>query len=113
MIRLVCTDFDQTVFDAEGPGGIAPPLVRWLRAAQKRGARWLICSGREYPQLIVNELLKTRCVMPDFIVTGEREIYELAYDRFVPHLQWNQKCRAEHDEFFRRARETFDRISHW
>lgn len=115
-ILIVCTDFDGTIFDHDCclESAIARSLLRWLHQAQSRGTRWIISSGRESPRPIVEQLALRSAPYPDFIVTGERHIWQRdSGDRFISNVAWNQRCHNDHEVFYENSQTLFEDIRDW
>jgi HAD superfamily hydrolase (TIGR01484 family) len=112
-IQLISTDFDGTLHS----GFESPPIPRVVERAlaelQRRGAKWIINTGRDLASLL-EELAKAQLsIRPDFVVVVEREIYRLQESEFVSVRDWNDQCAREHDALFREVRPAVPEIERW
>jgi HAD superfamily hydrolase (TIGR01484 family) len=112
-IKLVCTDFDGTLF-AEFEN---PPVPRRLEALlarlQAEGSKWVINTGRDLSSLLETLGRAHLSIKPDFLVLVEREIYRHISGAYVEHGDWNQRCHSAHAELFRKVRDDLPRITDW
>ena len=114
MIRLIGTDFDETVHYTRGRRRFDAELLEWLRAAQAAGTKWAVLSGRELNRNFTDKLQRLRgSPMPDFIVTIEREIFVRHNGCYHPDTKWNEHCRAVHDELFAREVDLIRALRRW
>jgi len=99
-LRLVCTDFDGTIADAEG-SPISPEFFERLTAWRRRGkVYWVINTGRTFDSL-QEELLRRKVpIWPDWAVSIEREIWLVRDRRGIGWFEWNRKCELLHSQLF-------------
>ena len=100
---LVCTDFDGTLAGENHAGPLAPDFFEWLKQSrQKRSVAWVVATGRSWESL--REVLQKHQspVMPEWIVTVEREIHQVK--KGVAHSleEWNRTCTEVHESLFGR-----------
>src|SRR5690242_307909 len=96
-IKLISTDFDGTIFaEFENPP-IPVQLQELIGSLQKRGARWIINTGRDMSSLM-EALARARVtIQPDYLVLVEREIYRHDGARYVGVEPWNAECTRSHE----------------
>lgn len=105
---LISLDFDGTLcLEDRSPkvdGAIHGVLEEWA----KRGAVWLMNTGRSLPHAmegLVEAGFRTR---PSFLITRERDIHSLnAFNRWVAYGDWNEEAEKAHRKLFRRCRSFF------
>ncbi|MEK9949643.1 MAG: HAD hydrolase family protein, partial [Verrucomicrobiales bacterium] len=51
-IKLLCTDFDGTLFDHLSQPCIPKPLLEAIQRLQQRGCLWMVNTGREKSYLL-------------------------------------------------------------
>ena len=103
-IQLISTDFDGTIFaEFENPP-IPASLQHLLGAMRKRGATWVINTGRDLPSLLETLARARPTVYPDALVLVEREIYVRKEDQYVPMQTWNTACSSDHAALFARMK---------
>src|SRR4029453_18999483 len=91
-IKLISTDFDGTIFvEFENPP-VHRPLQNLLAALQRRGALWVINTGRELGSLLETLARAQLTVQPDALVVVEREIYVHKDAQYLPVHAWNSPC---------------------
>lgn len=99
-IRLVSTDFDGTIHEDFEAAPIPEPLQDKLASLQSSGVHWVINTGRDLASLM-NSLSRAQPrVMPDFVVTVEREIHRRVDGRYEALEPWNTQCHVNHAEAF-------------
>lgn len=112
-IQLISTDFDGTLHSGFESPPIPADIERVISRLQKKGAKWVINTGRDLTSLI-EELTKAQLgIRPDFVVVVEREIYKLEESDFVSVSEWNDGCTAAHEELFRQVRPSMPEIEKW
>ncbi len=101
-IQLISTDFDGTIFaEFENPP-IPVALQHLLGAFQRKGATWVINTGRDLGSLLETLARARLAVHPDALVLVEREIHVRKDDQYVPLTSWNSACARDHAELFAR-----------
>lgn len=112
-IQLISTDFDGTLHSGFEDPPIPVDVERVIGRLQKRGAKWVINTGRDLTSLM-EELARAELgIRPDFVVVVEREIYERADSEFVSVDEWNGRCTREHAELFRQVLPKMPEIRQW
>jgi HAD superfamily hydrolase (TIGR01484 family) len=112
-IQLISTDFDGTLFaEFENPP-IPGELLELLGDLQRRGAKWVINTGRDMSSLMEAMARSHVPVKPDFLVLVEREIHCHRESQYVAFEEWNLECHRAHDELFRRVRRDLPRLVSW
>jgi hydroxymethylpyrimidine pyrophosphatase-like HAD family hydrolase len=103
-LRLLCTDFDGTIAEADARP-ISPPFFQRLAEARKKGPLfWVINTGRTFDSLR-DDLIKRRVpIWPDWVVAVEREIWLVRDRRGVGWFEWNRKCELLHQQLFQSVR---------
>lgn len=112
-LRLVCTDFDGTIHSELDYPTIAHEFQDMIATLQRRGARWVINTGRELGDLFQEMKRSNLRVMPDYLVVVEREIYARRADSFERHAAWNDRCTSTHQRLFASMRTEVHRWSAW
>ncbi len=112
-IKLISTDFDGTLFaEFENPP-IAPCLQALIGDLQKRGAKWVINTGRDMSSLMEAVARVHISVKPDYLVLVEREIHCHCEAQYVGLDEWNLECHRAHEELFLRVRRDLPRLVSW
>jgi hydroxymethylpyrimidine pyrophosphatase-like HAD family hydrolase len=98
--RLICTDFDGTIAEADGRP-ISSAFFARLRAWRREGpVYWVINTGRTQENL-ADELKRRQVpIWPDWAVAIEREIWRFRNRRAVGWFEWNRKCELMHAQLF-------------
>ncbi len=112
-IRLIATDFDGTLFTELESPPVCEPLQRLISELQSRGAKWVINTGRDLSGLteaLARAGVPTR---PDYLVLGERELYQQEDSHYVGVEEWNSACARAHAELFERVRPDLPRLAAW
>ncbi len=113
LIKLISTDFDGTLFaELESPP-VHEPLQRLIGELQSRGARWVINTGRDLPGLLDALGRAGVPTRPDYLVLGERELYQQVDSRYVGVEEWNSACARAHADLFTRVRPDLPRLVAW
>jgi HAD superfamily hydrolase (TIGR01484 family) len=111
--RLLSTDFDGTLFaEFENPP-VPRHLQDMLRAAQSRGAKWVINTGRDMSSLQEAMARAHFTVQPDYLVLVEREIYVHREHRYLSDEAWNTACTRDHEEAFATLRPRLAEMNAW
>jgi hypothetical protein len=112
-IQLISTDFDGTLHSGYETPPIPVDIEHVIGRLQKRGAKWVINTGRDLTSLM-EELANAQLnIRPDFVVVVEREIYKLEESEFVSVEDWNRACTDAHAELFRQVRPHVPEIEKW
>ncbi len=112
-IKLISTDFDGTLHAEHEDPPVPADLEVLLGEMQARGARWVINTGRDLAGLLEAVARAGLGIAPDFVVVVEREIYRHEETSYVEAGAWNQRCREQHADLFRRVRPDLERLTAW
>ncbi len=108
---ILSTDFDGTISPFDPEVRVSPELFEAIeRLVDRRGAVWVINTGRDWKSLAETMSRKGFPRMPDWVVLIEREIYRVNGEGLSPHKPWNTGCREAHRELFENCREAFKQI---
>ncbi len=113
-LKLLCTDFDGTLIDHD-EGGSAPPaeFFEMLYAAREISpVTWVINTGRGWIDLKHDLIAKAFPVWPDWVVLTERHIYQVVDREIIDHPEWNDPCKAIHQDLFHKSKNLFTEIRH-
>lgn len=99
-LRLVSTDFDGTIAEADGRPILAAFFERLRQWREKGPVAWIINTGRTWES--VNEELMERGApfWPEWVVAVEREIWRVQDRKAAPWGVWNEKCHETHRQLF-------------
>ena len=112
-LKLLCTDFDGTLYLEHEDPSIPVGLRERLRGLQSEGVLWIINTGRDLSS-IMEEL--GRCDIgfwPDYLVVVEREIYRRCHGKYEAHAEWNDRCTLTHQRLFERVRPGLPALLEW
>jgi len=99
-LRLICTDFDGTIAEADGQP-ISPLFFERLIAWRNLGPLyWIINTGRTFENLMEELARRNVPIWPDWAVAMEREIWLVRDKRGVGWFEWNRKCEVLHAQLF-------------
>ncbi|OAI57313.1 hypothetical protein AYO49_00160 [Verrucomicrobiaceae bacterium SCGC AG-212-N21] len=97
---LLCFDFDGTLVHHEGELPFHPGMGDMLREFRKRGAVWVVNTGRSLQQTLEGIAQHNIFMLPDFIIAQECEIYRPGFfSAWKDYGSWNRKARNAHDHF--------------
>lgn len=102
---LLCFDFDGTLVNHESDPQFHPGLGDLLREFRRRGAAWVVNTGRGLQQTLEGLAAHSIFMQPDYIIAQECEIYRPGF--FKPWKDfgsWNRKARSAHHHFVERHR---------
>lgn len=109
--QLVCTDFDGTLAGENPDEPLAPEFFRWLSSSRKIGEiSWVVATGRSWESLREALVFHKAPVMPDWIVTVEREIHQVKEGQAHSLEAWNKCCTETHQALFGRHGALLERI---
>lgn len=112
-IQLIATDFDGTLHaEFENPP-VPPELQAMIGDLQKRGAKWVINTGRDLSSLMETMARAHLTIKPDWLVVVEREIYFHEGTRYVASENWNRACSQAHELLFAQVRKDLPRLYSW
>lgn len=114
-IRLISTDFDGTLVGFEPDQRRPDAFLTWLAACGPERPTWMINTGRWIDSILerLHGLDIPRPFWPDWVASGEREIYRLEGDSFQPLHPWNADCEAAHAKLVAEVHEAFAFIRGW
>jgi hydroxymethylpyrimidine pyrophosphatase-like HAD family hydrolase len=99
-LRMICTDFDGTIAEADGKPISSAFFERLAAWRQRCQVYWVINTGRTFDSL-QEELIKRRApIWPDWVVAVEREIWLVRDRRGIGWFEWNRKCETLHKQLF-------------
>src|SRR4051794_3195772 len=112
-IKLISTDFDGTLFaEFENPP-IPQELQDLIADLQRRGAKWVINTGRDMSSLMEALGRSGIAIEPDYLVLVEREIHYHQESSYIALEEWNTACSRAHAELFARVHADVPRIVAW
>lgn len=101
-IRIVSTDFDGTIHEDFAHAPIPDLFQDRMLELQRRSGVWVINTGRHLASLL-ESLGRARVrVLPDFVVTVEREIHRHVRGHYEAVEPWHTACQTDHQEVFSR-----------
>lgn len=112
-IRLLCTDFDGTLYSETMSPRIPPGLIDCISSMQKNGTLWMINTGRDRDFLLESLLEHNEGLLPDYIGVVEREVYTLRSDTYHPVLDWNKHSQSVHQALFDKHSNLMLEVSEW
>lgn len=112
-IKVVCTDFDGTVFAEFEHRPIPDRLVEQIADLQAQGAKWIINTGRDLSGLMEALGRSHVPIRPDYLVLVEREIYVHNGSAYCGLHHWNDACLTEHNHLFRQVRLEVPSLTNW
>lgn len=99
--RLLSTDFDGTIHEDFGHSPIPDGFQDRVIAIRDTGGIWVINTGRDFSSLMESLGRAHARVMPDYVVTVEREIHRHVGGHYESIEPWNQRCHADHANAFK------------
>ena len=109
--RLVCTDFDGTLAGENLEEPLAPEFFTWLTSSRKKNEiAWVVATGRSWESLREALLFHKAPLLPDWIVTVEREIHQVKKGEAHSLEAWNKSCAETHQALFGRHGALLERI---
>jgi len=112
-IKIICTDFDGTVFAEFEPRPIPDCLVQLIRDLRLRGAKWIINTGRDLSSLMEALARSHISEQPDYLVIVEREIHIHTGSTYRSHQTWNDACVHDHNHLYRQVRPEVPGLTAW
>jgi len=112
-IKVISTDFDGTVHGEMNDPPVPPRLQSLIGRLQKRGAKWIVNTGRDLPSVQEALFEAQITIQPDYLVVVEREIYHRNLLGYLPDLAWNSKCDEEHERLFAPIRKDMPQLKAW
>jgi len=112
-IKLISTDFDGTLFAEFEKPPIPAALHRLIGRLQAQGVKWVINTGRDMAGLMEALGRSGIPIQPDYLVLGERELYQHTDSQYVGMEAWNDDCARAHRELFARVKSDVPRLVAW
>jgi HAD superfamily hydrolase (TIGR01484 family) len=115
-IQLISTDFDGTLVSHASDPVFDRDCMELIAQLQRAGAIWAINTGRSVG--LLEEGLEDFAfpLLPDFILTSERDVFRPTGDGWEPFGDWNARCAQAHAELYDSASavlaEVIDFVSH-
>jgi len=100
---ILCFDFDGTLVDHSSEMAFHPAMGDMLRDFRRRGAVWVVNTGRSLSQTLEGLGQHHLFMLPDYIIAQECELYCPGF--FKPWKDfgsWNRRARSAHDHFVER-----------
>lgn len=113
MIRLLCTDFDGTIFQEGGVPPIAPKFLQLVQNLQDNGIKWVINTGRDVQEVLSTLEYHHIYAKPDFLSVVERKLYERQGDQYISMEPWNKICMEVHDKLYQRIAPMLPELEDW
>ncbi len=113
MIRLLCTDFDGTIFDDTASKPISERFLQFVKNFRDNGGKWVISTGRDCHEMVATLEHYNIPVWPDYLSVVEREIYSFDDRRYVSLEPWNQRCKQVHDDLYHRLAPLLPALEDW
>lgn len=112
-IQIISTDFDGTLHADHETPPVPVRLQELIGDLQRRGAKWVINTGRDLTSLMEGLGRARLSIEPDWLVTVEREIYFREGSRYFPLQPWNGDCERAHCELFKAVEKDLPRLFQW
>ena len=102
-IQLISTDFDGTLVSHASEPVFDHDCMELIRELQREGALWAINTGRSVG--LLEEGLEDFAfpLLPDFILTSERDVFRPTESGWAPYGDWNARCGQAHAELYQSA----------
>jgi len=97
---ILCFDFDGTLVDHGSELPFHPAMGDMLRDFRRKGAAWVVNTGRSLSQTLEGLAQHNIFMLPDYIIAQECELYCPGF--FKPWKDfgsWNRRARNAHDHF--------------
>ncbi|MBA3608144.1 MAG: HAD family phosphatase [Chthoniobacterales bacterium] len=99
-IQLISTDFDGTLVSHASDPVFDRACLELIRDLQRDGAIWAINTGRSVGLLKEGLEDFAFSVLPDFILTSERDVFRPTERGWEPYGDWNERCAQAHAELY-------------
>lgn len=107
---LMGFDFDGTLANPDDNHSVDPRFFDYLaQLKEQKSLLWGICTGRSLEFTIEGVENANFPLLPDYLVTKEREIFYRAEDEWVADQQWNQSADRELVEVLDRSEVTIQK----
>ncbi|MEO5717484.1 MAG: HAD-IIB family hydrolase [Chthoniobacterales bacterium] len=109
-IQLISTDFDGTLVSHASEPVFDRDCMALIRELQAGGAIWAINTGRSVG--LLEEGLEDFAfpMLPDFILTSERDVFRPTASGWKPYGDWNARCAQAHAELYDSASSVFAEV---
>lgn len=99
-IKLISTDFDGTLVSHANDPVFDHDCMELIGQLQKEGTIWAINTGRSVG--LLEEGLEDFAfpLLPDFILTSERDVFRPSERGWEPWGDWNARCAQAHAELY-------------
>jgi len=99
-IQLLSTDFDGTLVSHASDPVFDRDCMQLIAELQRGGAIWAINTGRSVG--LLEEGLEDFAfpMLPDFILTSERDVFRPTQHGWEPYGDWNARCAQAHAELY-------------
>ena len=99
-IQLISTDFDGTLVSHASDPVFDRDCMALIADLQRDGAIWAINTGRSVG--LLEEGLEDFAfpMLPDFILTSERDVFRPTKHGWEPYGDWNARCAQAHAELY-------------
>ncbi|MEO7165799.1 MAG: HAD hydrolase family protein [Spartobacteria bacterium] len=115
-IQLISTDFDGTLVSHANDPVFDRDCMELIRELQLGGTIWAINTGRSVGLLEEGLEDFSFPLLPDFILTSERDVFRPTERGWEPYGDWNARCAQAHAELYDSASSVFaevvDFVSH-
>lgn len=99
-IQLISTDFDGTLVSHASDPVFDHDCMELIAELQRGGAIWAINTGRSVGLLEEGLEDFAFSLLPDFILTSERDVFRPTADGWEPFGDWNARCAQAHAELY-------------
>ncbi|MDG1890888.1 MAG: HAD hydrolase family protein [Verrucomicrobiota bacterium] len=112
-LKLMCTDFDGTIYDESVRPPIPATFLESVANMQESGICWMVNTGREKDFLLESLREHGSGLLPDYIGVVERELYVLKSGNYTPLEYWNLASKKTHASLFERHTNLMIDIRRW
>lgn len=112
-IRLLCTDFDGTLYSEDMSPRIPLALIDCIGTMQEKGTLWMVNTGRDRDFLMESLVEHSEGLLPDYIGVVEREVYTHQSGEYHPVEDWNTHSQSVHQDLFDKHSHLMLEVSDW
>jgi HAD superfamily hydrolase (TIGR01484 family) len=112
-LKIICTDFDGTLHSESQNPPIPEGLLSLIAQFQRRGAKWVVNTGRDLGSLQATLSRTSQGVHPDYLIVVEREIHTRTQRVYLAHDAWNHQCAREQETLFKLVRPRMGEVKSW